>query len=175
MRGGGIRSAVLTLGVLLLCSCAAPGHPPAETGKPVAQTAGLKPSLSLAGTAAPAPPAVPKARTDNARVYFLPGESEIDADSMKRLVASASDLRTNPHQLVTVVPFTEDRGSRSYELAIAEEEALTVVGLLRGLGVPQKQIRRSAPRRSATSPDCGDPQCRRALRYVELTIDQGSP
>lgn len=166
-----MREVGILLATLALCSCAGQGQLPVETGTLIVQKASPKPSLAVAETSKRPAPAVPESSRDNAKLYFLPGESEIDANSMKRLVASASDLRTNPHQLVTVVPFTEDRGSRSYELAIAEDEALTVVGLLRGLGVPQKQIRRSAPRRSATPPDCGDPQCRRALRFVELSID----
>ena len=104
-------------------------------------------------------------------IYFLFGKTEIDSSGMILLRRNATRLKENPQQVVTLVAFTDNLGSRSLNLAIAEERMTSVVTTLRALGVPKKQIRRRSAGLSKLSSACSTPACRQMMRRVELVYE----
>lgn len=104
-------------------------------------------------------------------IYFSFGKNEIDSNGMMLLRRNAIRLKENPQQVVTLVAFTDNLGSRSLNLAIAEERMTSVVATLRALGVPKKQIRRRSAGLSKLSSACSTPTCRQMMRRVELVYE----
>lgn len=104
-------------------------------------------------------------------VYFSFGKTEIDNSGMILLRRNAIRLRENPQQVVTLVAFTDNLGSRSLNLAIAEERMTSVVATLHALGVPKKQIRRRSAGLSKLSSACSTQACRQMMRRVELVYE----
>lgn len=109
----------------------------------------------------------PGAPTDS--LYFDPETMELDVPSKQRLQDHAGRLKANPRQVIILAAFTEDLGSRSYNLAVAERELQTVVAHLRALGVAKKQIRRRPHRLTGMPANCTAPICRQKARHVTLT------
>ncbi|MBV5337749.1 MAG: OmpA family protein [Deltaproteobacteria bacterium] len=104
-------------------------------------------------------------------IYFSFGKSEIDNSGMKLLRQNATRLKENPLQTVTLAAFTDNLGSRSLNLAIAEERINIVVSTLRSLGVSRKQIRRKSAGLSRLSSACSTASCRQRMRRVELVYE----
>ena len=101
-------------------------------------------------------------------IYFSFGKKDIDNRGKAVLQRHAIRLKDNPLQVVTVVAFTDNLGSRSFNLAIAEDRIDAVVSTLRALGVPKKRIRRKSAGLSKLSSACSTPDCRKKTRRVEL-------
>ena len=104
-------------------------------------------------------------------IYFAFGRTEIDNSGAMLLRQNATRLKANPLQTVTLVAFTDNLGSRSLNLAIAEERINVVVSTLRSLGVPRKQIRRKSAGLSKLSSACSTAACRQMMRRVELVYE----
>lgn len=105
------------------------------------------------------------------RVYFASGSTEVDESSMKLLLANAARLKSDPHLVVTLVAHTERLGSRSYTLALAQEQIDAVTGLLRAFGVPIRQIRHRGEGSQWPSAACAEPPCEPQARYVALLYE----
>ena len=69
---------------------------------------------------------------------------------------------------VMLVGYTDDQGSRSYQLAVAEQRLEVVSRLLRGMGVQGRQLRRYPVGREMGIQGCSDAECRGRMRRVEL-------
>ncbi|MGE5492103.1 MAG: hypothetical protein ACM31P_12550 [Actinomycetota bacterium] len=104
------------------------------------------------------------------RIYFSPGTDEVDEAGMKLLLASAVRLKNDPRLVLRLTAYTANAGSRSYNLAVADEEINTVTGLLRTFGVPIRQIRREGAGGILAAKDCVDQDCKEA-RFVILRYD----
>lgn len=104
------------------------------------------------------------------RVYFSPGTDEVDEAGMKLLLASAGRLKNDSRLVLRLKAYTANVGSRSYNLAIADEEINTVTGLLRTFGVPIRQIRRQGAGGIQASQGCADQDCKEA-RFVTLRYE----
>lgn len=170
--------------ILALSACAgmeAPGPAkPAATVSPPAPpaTPALRrkaPAAEAAGRPAPAPDQSaydPRDDTDG-NVYFSSGDTKVNERGQEVLRRHASRLKENPHQVVTLVGYTDPLGSASYNLAVAEERMDSVLEVLRSLGVPRGQIRRvSAGQSQAGAGDCNNPVCRQQMRRVELIYEK---
>jgi outer membrane protein OmpA-like peptidoglycan-associated protein len=72
----------------------------------------------------------------------------------------------------TLVGHTDDLGSASYNLAIAEQRVSSVYQLLRKHGVPRKQLLRYAVGREKVARACGSRECRAKMRRVEFVYPQ---
>ena len=137
------------------------------------------PQQSLEFTAVPDTPldAPPTRDTDSVAleevnsIYFAKGATRIDPAGQDKLRIHAARLKENPAQVVTLAGYTDDLGSDSYNLAIADQRIEAVVKLLRTYGVPKKQIhplRRYSVGRAGSMAACRTTDCRQKMRRVEL-------
>jgi len=101
-------------------------------------------------------------------VFFGQGSSTVDAVGEQTLQRHAQRLKSDPKLVVTLTGYTDDQGSRSYNLAIAEQRVNAVYQLLRRAGVPATQMRRYGVGAEKVSQYCRSPECRQTMRRVEL-------
>ncbi|MCK9283475.1 MAG: OmpA family protein [Rhodocyclaceae bacterium] len=101
-------------------------------------------------------------------VVFPPGETRIDGPNTAVLKRHATRLKENSKLTVTLVGYTESRGSRSYNLAIVEMRLNAVATLLRTFGVGRRQIRRIVKASGMAASKCKVPSCLNDVRHVEL-------
>ena len=101
-------------------------------------------------------------------VFFARGAAEVDAAARSMLQTHAERLRADNKLQVTLTGYTDDLGSRAYNLAIADKRVAAVYAVLREMGVPGRQMRRSGLGAETAGRDCQSPECRRLMRRVEL-------
>ena len=104
-------------------------------------------------------------------IYFAKGATRIDPAGQDKLRIHAARLKENPAQVVTLAGYTDDLGSDSYNLAIADQRIEAVAKFLRTYGVPKKQIlplRRYSVGRAGSMAACRTTDCRQKMRRVEL-------
>lgn len=101
-------------------------------------------------------------------VFFPPDGTTVDAEGRRKLVEHAARLKADPSLSVTLVGHTDDLGSPSYNLAIAEQRVNSVFSILRAQGVPVTQLRRYGMGSEAMGRACRSPECRALMRRVEL-------
>ena len=159
---------LLPVGVMLL-GCSTLATAPSEP----------LPQLSPGSSSASAPPldAPPTKDTDSVAleaansIYFARGATRIDPAGQDKLRHHAARLKENPAQVVNLAGYTNDLGSDSYNLAIADQRIEAVAKLLRTYGVPKKQIhplRRYSVGRAGSMAACRTTDCRQKMRRVEL-------
>lgn len=101
-------------------------------------------------------------------VYFAPGASDIDGDGMALLRRCADRLKSDERRRVTLVGMTDDLGSRTYNVAIADRRIAGVQLALRRLGVAAHQIKRRNMGGEMARNRCADEACRKPMRRVEV-------
>jgi outer membrane protein OmpA-like peptidoglycan-associated protein len=111
-------------------------------------------------------PVIPVSEDDN--IFFLVRSAAVDDAGKEKLRQLADRLKLDRKETVLLVGYTDDRGSRSYNLALTEERLTTVGKLLRTYGVPARQIRRNRIGRVAPPGSCSTDACRQQMRRVEL-------
>lgn len=157
---------------VLLAGCAsAPptGTPPLPPAEPSSQSPSAK-KLPERRTA-PAPRTSPKpvaAVDEENNVFFTADLTTIDSEEKPKLQRHVQRLKADPKLVLMLIGHTDDQGSRSYKLAVAEQRLDAVFKLLRSQGVPARQLRRYPVGREMTNPGCGDADCRDQMRRVEL-------
>lgn len=157
--------------VLVLAGCAsggpvtAPGDSPAppSAAMPAAKVEST-PQANFAERSEPAVPAPGDANT----VFFKRGSAALDDAALTVLRAHAERLRDDPHLVVTLVGHTDHLGSRSFNLAIAEQRTTAVKTKLRELGVPAKQVRQRNYGNEKVAAGCRSEECRTRMRRVDL-------
>lgn len=102
-------------------------------------------------------------------VYFASAETTIDETGKTVLRQQAARLKDDPRLVVTLVGYTDNQGSRSYNLALADSRMEAVAEALRALGVARKQIRRQTAS-GGTIEDCNTAACRQQMRRVDLVF-----
>lgn len=133
--------------------------PPPESRKPVAEAPTSEKDLIAA------------VDLENS-VFFPSSGTTVDAAGRQRLIAHAARLKENPELMVTLVGHTDDLGSSSYNLAIAEQRVNAVYAILRSQGVPLTQIQRYSIGSEQTGRGCKSADCRRSMRRVQLMFSQ---
>lgn len=160
-----LKYLLLGLSACLLAACA--GRPPVEatpSGTPSAeQTAEARVEPSM-----PAPAAEPVRPVKGDNVFFRAGSVEIDAAERPKLTAHAERLKADSRLVVMLVGHTDDQGSRSYKLAVAQGRVDAVFAALRRLGVPARQMQRYPVGREKMTNVCNTAECRKEMRRVEL-------
>lgn len=86
----------------------------------------------------------PIGRNDENLLYFEPGATEVDARGQRILRRHALALKKNRRSSVTMVCYTGEHGSRTFQLAICEERLDAAEQLLRARGVAKRQIHRKS-------------------------------
>lgn len=164
--------------ILALTACASPevskGAAPAglvsERVAPVRAESVVPPAPVVKAEAPaavnPVEPVTPE-RAENS-VFFAFASARVDLQGDQLLRQHAERLKADPDVRVTLVAYTDNLGSRSYNLAIAEERMNSVVSRLRSFGVPAKQIQRKSAGQSSINTSCNTIVCRQQMRRVEL-------
>lgn len=125
-------------------------------------------------TPEPVPQEVPQnpiAEENN--IYFSSGSTRVDSAGEQKLRSHALRLAENRKTIVTLIGLTDDQGSRSFNLVIAERRIEAVAKFLRAHGVLKNQIRPYALGSKTPDPACRTPVCRDKMRRV--VIDYGEP
>lgn len=102
-------------------------------------------------------------------VYFERDSLDLTDAALATIADNAERLKANRGAAVTLVGFTDDLGSSSYSVALAQRRAAAVTNALIRLGVGPYQIRSTAygQERFSMVP-CITEACRRAYRRVEF-------
>lgn len=157
--------------LLALAGCAtrapvdsgAPQLPPAETRSAPAPLTPPAPAVPASGEALVLPDL-----GDADNIFFRAGATQFDAREQPKLLAHAERLKADPKRVLMLVGHTDDQGSRSYKLAIAQGRVDAVFQALRRLGVPARQLQRYPVGREKTGAGCTTAECLKAMRRVEL-------
>ncbi|MCB1933383.1 OmpA family protein [Accumulibacter sp.] len=112
------------------------------------------------------------ANQTESNIYFSLGGVTVSRQEKIKLQQHAADLKANPEKSVTLIGFTDDLGSRSYNVAIAAQRVAAVRKLLRSYGVPGGQIRRYSVGNEKTPKACTTSDCRQKMRRVELRYSE---
>lgn len=105
---------------------------------------------------------------DEKSIFFTTGQAVVDDVGKQKLQRQAARLKDNPRQVVMLVGYTDDRGSSSYNLAIVEQRVDAVFRLLRGYGVPARQLQRYGVGGEKNSNACLSALCQAKMRRVAL-------
>lgn len=158
----------------LLAGCA--GKPPLAPTAPAVEERPPPPAAAAPAAAAPATAPAPRpsdaqvmaAVDDENNVFFVLGSSMIDAVGRRKVQRHADRLKADPKLEVKLVGYTDDLGSPSYNLAIAEQRVNAIHKQLRDYGVRLNQIRRHVAGREQLAPACRTTECRQKMRRVEF-------
>jgi outer membrane protein OmpA-like peptidoglycan-associated protein len=170
----GIRVLGALLLPMILASCAgSPPLAPVIEATPATQEASVAPVVVKAAPVPlkPKPPTeaqVMAAVDDENSVFFAVGSTQLDAAGQAKLKLHAEHLKDDQKLVVALVGHTDDQGSPSYNLAIAEQRVSAVRKQLRRYGVRSSQIRRQLGGRVKLAVTCRSAECRRKMRRVEL-------
>ena len=102
-------------------------------------------------------------------IYFPPRLASVDSEGKEKLRGCADILKRNTKKVVVLVGYSDDLGSKSYNLAIAEQRITAISLVLRSLGIQSTQIRRNRSN-SVKGParPCRSEECRRQMSRVEF-------
>ena len=103
-------------------------------------------------------------------VHFAPGKSEVLKGDAAALDATAAWLMQNPHWLVLIEGYTDDRGTKEQNLAVSERRARSVMSYLVTKGVELDRL--SIAWYGAERPMCTEKseRCRAKNRRVHFLV-----
>lgn len=162
-------------GLLLAITLSACSSLPSATSTAAGGDDAQQPAASSAAKGISPPPVSEKtlmAAVNLENSVFFPSSVTVVDDAGRRLLLGhAERLKSNPDLQVTLVGHTDDLGSPSYNLAIAEQRVNAVYAILRRAGVPLTQIRRYGVGSEQVDRACKSAECRRKMRRVELIYE----
>lgn len=106
------------------------------------------------------------------RIYFASGASRIDADGQRKLQQHGARLKEDAKRVVTLIGHTDHLGSRSYNIAIAEQRTTAVASQLLANGARRTQIRRYSMGNEKDADNCRTAACRQQMRRVDLIYEE---
>ena len=147
------------------CAVAPPVAPVVQAGPVAKEDPGTAP---VAPAQSPSEAQVMAAVDNENNVFFVLGASAIDAAGRKKVQHHAERLKADPKLEVTLVGYTDDLGSPSYNLAIAEQRVNAIHKELRSNGVRSNQIRRQVAGPEQLASASKSTECRRKMRRVQF-------
>lgn len=175
--GSAFRFCCVLACAVLLAGCGTkreniqPEAEPAPITQPVVP---MKAAPPAAPAAAPDKTPIAQAPTlpvsDENNIYFVQGAHSVTAAEKAKLRKHAEYLAATPKERLNLIAHTDDFGSRSYNLAIAEQRLSEVRRILIAYGAPGKQIRRHRGEREKMPATCRSSECRQQMRRVELVF-----
>ena len=105
-------------------------------------------------------------------IYFSSHATIVNDLGMEKLRRHAERLKSNPKEAVSLVGYSDDQGSRSYNLAITSERLSAVAKALKSYRVTARQILRSRIGNRKNLPGCKTDSCRQQMRRVELVFSR---
>lgn len=166
-----LRTVCYFSSALLLYGCSTPPSiVPIPSDEPSPVVAVL--SAPLVEVPVPAPP-VPEEAThspvsEENNIFFAPRLVIVDDMGREKLQRHADRLKSNHKEIVSLKGYSDNQGSRNYNLAITEERLVAVEKLLLSYGVSARQIRRNRSDSVKPPPLCTTTECRQRMRRVEL-------
>lgn len=131
----------------------------------------LVPDEAAAQERAAATP-LPPASAEQHWILFPPRMTGVDAQGKDKLRACAEYLKQNPKKTVTLIGYSDNQGSKSYNLALTEQRIAAVSSALRAFGTEPGQIRRNRSQSvQAGAAACRNDECRRQMRRVEFVCE----
>ncbi len=120
------------------------------------------------GTAVAAPEATAVPPDTSSAVYFQRRSVELTPDALATITQNAERLKGDGSASVMLIGYTDEVGSPSYGVALAQRRASAVADALIGMGVDQRQIRATVHAQEAEGePGCSGDACRRVeFRYA---------
>lgn len=178
MKNGNLHIGIfLALSVLLAgCNTTAMVEVQAiETqSSPPPSTNNVEPIKRLAETRSPSPYQSKSIEKPNLLdrenvIYFPPRLATIDKSGINKLKNCAERLKQDSRLDITLIGYSDESGSKSYNLAITEQRIGTVSSVLKSFGVKAKQIRknRSNSVKSATQ-KCHTEDCHQQMGRIEF-------
>ncbi len=73
-------------------------------------------------------------------IYFMLDSSQVQQDFIPVIAAHARYLLANPSQHIVLEGNGDERGSREYNIALGEQRAKSVAGMLKAQGVSESQL-----------------------------------
>jgi len=73
-------------------------------------------------------------------IYFTLDSSQVQPDFVPVIAAHAQYLIANPNQHITLEGHGDERGSREYNIALGEQRAKSVAGMMKIQGVSESQL-----------------------------------
>ncbi len=103
-------------------------------------------------------------------IFFPPDVAMVGDEEVDKLRSCVETLKQSPRRSILLVAYSDDLGSRSYNIAIAEQRLAAVSAALRSLGVERGQIRRYRSNSvKVASFVCRNEACRQRLRRVDFS------
>lgn len=160
------------LAALVLAGCATQPLPPAATGPELPEPA---PSATAPAPVTPtiSPAVVAEAKVIAAvdgenSIFFASAQTDVDQPGKHKLRVHAARLKEDRKLRVRLVGYTDNQGSRSYNIALAERRVRAVYDLLRKFGVSSLQLRHRSVGGEMANKSCRSAECRNLMRRVEL-------
>lgn len=162
------RRLALAASLLTLIACS--GSPPRPEAASVPPEVAGKTAVAVNTDAQPAlneQQALTQIKDENS-IYFALGSALVDSAGEAKLRTHAEHLKANPKLDVVLTGHTDDRGSRSYNLAVSEQRTLAVARLLQSFGVAKSRIERISLGREKPGIRCRSAACQKKLRRVDI-------
>lgn len=125
----------------------------AASGINDASTSGLNGGSTLSGMAGPGYTGVsgnnaflgpefsdPNNPLSRSTIYFMLDSSEVQPDFIQVINAHAQYLVAHPNQKLTLEGHADERGSREYNIALGDQRAKSVAGMMKAQGVSDGQL-----------------------------------
>lgn len=112
----------------------------------------------------------PGAMDEKHCIFFSPGSSSIGTQEKYKLRDIAAQLKSDRAMRVTLIGYSNDNGSSSFNLAIADSRVESVGAALKQLGVKPHQIQKNVIGGEKTPSAKRSAEYRRKMRRVELVV-----
>ena len=165
-------SLVLLVAIYFQAGCsttAQPTQPSPATSAPATPPAPVVESHPPETTIATAPFSATEADATDS-IFFSLGSSTVSQGERAKLLPIAQQLKEDKDLTVTLNGQSNDNGSRSFNLAIADARVEAVSRILRQLGVKAQQIRKRVVGDESLLHACRTTHCRQQMRRVELLV-----
>ena len=154
------------------CSTTQPGiaSAPPESTTLAATTSPMSMRVDISPSGKEEQPIKPVSEENN--IFFSSRSTTVDDAGKEKLRRHADRLKLNPVETVFLVGYTDEQGSRNYNLAITGERLVVVEKLLKSYRVPARQIRSKRIGSSKKLTKCSSADCRQRMRRVELVFSR---
>lgn len=107
---------------------------------------------------------------ETSNIFFSQGSNTLAPGERLKLKRLAERLRSDQRLSVSLTSYTNDSGSHSFNLAVADRRISIVSTFLKKAGVPVQKIRSSITEDQGLASACRSFECRRTMRRVEFIV-----
>jgi outer membrane protein OmpA-like peptidoglycan-associated protein len=107
---------------------------------------------------------------DSNSIFFALGSSTVTPGERGKLTPFAQRLKDDKELDITLIGHTDDNGSLSLNVAVADARIASVSAILKRLGVRTQQIKKKVSGSEKSAGVCRSEACRQKMRRVELVF-----